>query len=169
MEKKKINENMVDDFYNVKQSVVDSIKTALKDGKELDEAISETLDTLIYTDDQWAIIQHYLTPDQTLDEGHTLIGIAEELFYNELYSEWQDFEDDDESTQLDESVSKDAQEVVNPVMADALRDQEEAEKVKEKATEITKDGKPTIKNESLVTFDPFSALDKLEENIKRGI
>ena len=52
MEKKKINENMVDDFYNVKQSVVDSIKTALKDGKELDEAISEALDTLIYTDDQ---------------------------------------------------------------------------------------------------------------------
>ena len=78
MEKKKINENMVDDFYNVKQSVVDSIKTALKDGKELDEAISEALDTLIYTDDQWAIIQHYLTPDQTLDEGHTLIGIAED-------------------------------------------------------------------------------------------
>lgn len=380
MEKKKINENMVDDFYNVKQSVVDSIKTALKDGKELDEAISETLDTIIYTDDQWAIIQHYLTPDQTLDEGHTLIGIAEELFYNELYNEWQDYEDDEPtnstnvlnegagagydisgdlsdikinkinkinkftstnfigtelefatidvdadatfdgdassyyygkeihdapvkitalyvnpnllrylgleefeydkvtaqdlqdqisgslefvksdvigggwshvtfdgnveshsvddkyktfidgvkfyfvnkdtieyidkavsgeleenneddedvswdekanaykgelpwdsskhfdddidenlSNQLDESVSKDAQEVVNPVMADALRDQEEAEKVKEKATEITKDGKPTIKNESLATFDPFSALGKLEENIKRGI
>ena len=81
------------------------------------------------------------------------------------------FDDIDEnlSNQLDESVSKDAQEVVNPVMADALRDQEEAEKVKEKATEITKDGKPTIKNESLATFDPFSALGKLEENIKRGI
>lgn len=201
MEKKKINENMVDDFYNVKQSVVDSIKTALKDGKELDDAISEALDTLIYTDDQWAIIQHYLTPDQTLDEGHTLIGIAEELFYNELYNEWQDYEDDEDvswdektnaykgelpwdsskhfdddddideslSNQLDESVSKDAQEVVNPVMADALRDQEKAEEVKEKATEITKDGKPTIKNESLATFDPFSALGKLEENIKRGI
>lgn len=76
-------------------------------------------------------------------------------------------ENDNDEENLSESVSKDAQEVVNPVMADAIRDQEEAEKVKEQATKITKDGKPTIKNESLDVYNALDALNVFNENLKK--
>ena len=76
-------------------------------------------------------------------------------------------ENDNDEENLSESVSKDAQEVVNPVMADAIRDQEEAEKVKAQATKITKDGKPNIKNESLDVYNALDALNVFNENLKK--
>lgn len=45
-----------------------------------------------------------------------------------------------------EAVEDKAQLVVNPVMADAIKDQEVAEEKKEKATEITKDGTPKLES-----------------------
>lgn len=50
-----------------------------------------------------------------------------------------------ESKELSLSDVEDkAKEIVNPVMADAIRDQKAAEELKNKATEITKDGTPKI-------------------------
>ena len=60
-----------------------------------------------------------------------------------------DFDESLKTESLDSDVEDKAKEVQNPVYADAVRQQKKTSKVKDKATKITKDGKPEIavKNE----------------------
>lgn len=85
---------------------------------------------------------------------------------NSWFDTYEDDEDDFDDD-LIESVSKDTQEVVDPVMADALRDQEKAKELKDKVAKITKDGVLDLKTTN-EAFNPFNALNKLEESVRRG-
>lgn len=150
-----LTDNDVDDLYY-------DLDLFLASKREVKEDLKED-----YEEKNWELVSELEDYDQLKQDTNTLFyeidnctrgwytqaddyyGLAQ-CFYN-LGVAMQDFSDEIESlASVNESIEDKAKEVVNPVMADAIRDQEKAKEVKDKVTQITKDGKSKLRlDESL--------------------